>query len=749
MTEQGNGKPRAMRSDTVKKGFERAPHRSLLKATGNFVDGDENKPFIAIACSYIDIIPGHAHLDAVGQFVKQAVREAGGVPFLFNTIGVDDGIAMGHFGMKYSLPSRELIADCVESVVEAHCFDGMICIPNCDKIVPGMMMATMRLNIPTLFVSGGPMEAGVTPDGKTVDLISVFEGVGARKIGKIDDAQLKTLEDFACPTCGSCSGMFTANSMNCLNEALGLALPGNGTVLATSESRIELYRRAARQILELVDKDIKPRDIATREAFHNAMVLDVAMGGSTNTVLHTMAVASEAEVDFTMKDLNEISASTPNISKVSPSSAYHIEDVHHAGGIHTILGEIRRGMPGVLNENVLTVTGKTLGENIDAWDIRGAKVAREALVLNQSGAVPTGKSVRELHTALGKMQGAGARSDIPGGVTTLVKTATTEALAAAFAAAWNAQNSAAVRAQFTTDATVSGASLSQFIDGWLHRGDQGTAACVADLDGESVAVLWERGKTPSPVGVLVFDGLADDGATIAKATFHEGDGMVKATKTRSVSELGGTYPVKPAKFDPYDCIRTVPKAYSKQGGLNILYGNLAPEGCVVKSAGVEENMKKFTGAAIVYESQEAACEGILAGEVDAGHVVIIRYEGPKGGPGMQEMLAPTSYIMGRGLGSQVALVTDGRFSGGTRGACIGHVSPEAAEGGTIGLVQNGDKIAIDIYDKKIELLVSDDELAERRKNWTPNPQRVTKGWLKRYSRLVTNAAKGAVLKADF
>jgi len=600
-----------MRSDMVKKGFERAPHRSLLRATGNFRDGDEDKPFIAICNSYVDIIPGHAHLNEVGQYVKQCVREAGGVPFVFNTIGVDDGIAMGHLGMKYSLPSRELIADCVETMLESHRFDGMVCIPNCDKIVPGMLMAAMRTNVPTIFVSGGPMEAGRTPDGRTVDLISVFEGVGARKVGAIDDTQLRKLEQFGCPTCGSCAGMFTANSMNCLCEALGMALPGNGTVLATSEDRKRLYRKAAFQIVELVRRDIKPRDIATFDAFCNAMVLDMAMGGSTNTLLHILAIAKEAGVDFNLSHINDLATRTPNICKVSPSSKYHVEDVHRAGGIHTILGEVRRGCPALLKEHCLTVTGKTLGGNIDDYDIRGARVKAEALEL---------------------------AAVAPGG-----------------------------------ELNVPGSSVKR------------THKSIKDL-------------TPEDLG-----------------------------------------------FDPYDCIRTVDRAYSRTGGLTILYGNLAPQGSVIKSAGVIEAMKQFEGEAIVFESQEDACEGILAGKVKPGHVVVIRYEGPRGGPGMQEMLAPTSYIMGQGLGEKVALITDGRFSGGTRGACVCHVSPEAAEGGPIGLLKNGDRIRIDIPNNRLEVLVSDEELTRRRAAWKPPAPRMNYGWLRRYQKQVTNAAQGAVL----
>jgi dihydroxy-acid dehydratase len=598
-----------MRSDLIKKGTERAPHRSLLRATG-VQESDWDKPFIAVCNSYVDIIPGHVHLNEVGQFVKECVREAGGVPFVFNTIGVDDGIAMGHLGMKYSLPSRELIADCVETMLEAHRFDGVICIPNCDKIVPGMFMGTMRVNIPTIFVSGGPMEAGKTASGQTVDLITAFQGVGAVKAGKMSAAELEEIEKAACPTCGSCSGMFTANSMNCLAEALGMALPGNGTTLATSEDRKILFRRVAFQIMELVRRNICPRDIATLEAFDNAFVLDMAMGGSTNTLLHALAIAREAGIEYDMARVNDLSRRTPNICRVSPSSKYHVEDVHRAGGIHTILGEIRRGCPGLLREECLTVTGKTLGENIDAYDIRGEKVAEEALELAAVGA-----------------------------------------------------------------------------------GGQRTS----------------RGMT-----------------------------VKREAKSIRDLKLGG--------FDPMDVIRPVENAYSKEGGLSILFGNIARSGSVVKSAGVMPSMLRFSGPAVIFESQEDACEGTLGGKVKAGAVVVIRHEGPKGGPGMQEMLAPTSYIIGMGLGDKCALITDGRFSGGTAGACIGHVSPEAAAGGEIGLLRDGDIIDIDIPKRTLNVRLSDAELAERRKAWKPLPPKIQHGWLARYTAMATSADTGAVLK---
>lgn len=557
-----------MRSDIIKKGFERAPHRSLLRATGVIQSEDDwDKPFIAIANSYIDIIPGHVHLQAFGEVVRQAIRAAGGVPFMFNTIGVDDGIAMGHVGMNYSLPSRELIADCVETVVSAHCFDGMICIPNCDKIVPGMLMASMRLNIPTIFVSGGPMKAGITEDGQVTDLISVFEGVGAYQSGKIDLARLAHLERVSCPTCGSCSGMFTANSMNCLCEALGLALPGNGTILATDPRREQLAQQAAQQLLRLIELDLKPLDIVTPEAIDNAFALDMAMGGSTNTVLHTIAIAREANIEYPLQRLNEVSQRVPNLCKVSPSSPYHIEDVEKAGGVSAILWELSK-KPGALHLEQMTVSGKTLGEVIQGQESRDAQ-----------------------------------------------------------------------------------------------------------------------------------------------------------------------------------CIRRLDNAYSHTGGLRILIGNLAPDGAVVKAAGVLPEMLRHRGPAKVYNSHDEANRGILSGQVKAGDVVVIRYEGPKGGPGMQEMLAPTSNIMGMGLGQSVALITDGRFSGGTRGACIGHVSPEAAEGGPIALVQDGDLIEIDIPDGTLELEVEADELARRRAAWAGPPERQLTGWLRRYAKMATSASKGAVLEA--
>ena len=555
---------RKMRSDTIKRGFERAPHRSLLKATG-IRDEDMDKPFIAIANSYIDIIPGHVHLNVFGEVVRKAVKAAGGVPIMFNTIGVDDGIAMGHFGMKYSLPSREIIADSVETVVAAHMLDALICIPNCDKIVPGMLMGAMRLNIPTIFISGGPMKAGVTPDGRVVDLISVFEGVGARQAGKITDEDLKTLEDFGCPTCGSCSGMFTANSMNCLCEALGVALPGNGTILAVDPRREQLACQAAHQVMKLLEMDLKVLDIVTPAAIDNAFALDMAMGGSTNTVLHTIAIAHEAGIKYPLERLNEVSARTPCLCKVSPSSHYHMEDVDKAGGISAILHELAK-KPGALNLDCMTVTGKTIGENI--------------------------------------------------------------------------------------------------------------AACAT------------------------------------------GDAA---------------------------CIRSIDKAYSADGGLSVLFGNLAPDGAVVKTAGVPPEMLKHRGPVVIFDSEEDASKGILSRKVKAGDVVIIRYEGPKGGPGMQEMLGPTSQIAGMGLNEKVALVTDGRFSGGSRGCSIGHVSPEAAQGGVIGLLEPGDIVSIDIPGHRLSVEVSDEVLETRRRSWHPIDKGPLPPYLRKYRSMATSASRGAIL----
>ena len=557
-----------MRSDLVKKGFEKAPHRSLLRATGQIKDdSDFEKPFIGVANSYIDLIPGHVHLQKFGATAKEAVRAAGGVPFEFNTIGVDDGIAMGHIGMRYSLASRELIADSVETVAESHRLDGLICISNCDKIVPGMLMAVMRINIPTVFVSGGPMKAGLNEKGEKIDLVSVFEGVGKYNSGEITGNELKDLEDNGCPTCGSCSGMFTANSMNCLMEVLGLALPGNGTILATDPSRLDLVREAGKIIIELIEKDLKPRDIVNNDTISNAFALDMAMGGSTNTVLHTIAASIEGELSFDLSKINELSAKTPYLCKVSPATPnVHMEDVLNAGGISAILKELSQ-KKGVLNLDRPTVTGKTLGETI--------------------------KNSKNLDNSI---------------------------------------------------------------------------------------------------------------------------------------------------------IRTVENPFSNEGGLAVLYGNIAPDGSVVKTGAVDEKMLFHTGPARIYESQDEALRGILDGEVKAGDVVVIRYEGPKGGPGMPEMLSPTSAIMGMGLGSKVALITDGRFSGGTRGACIGHISPEAASGGPIAIVQEKDDIEIDIKNRSINLKIDKDTFKSRMKKLKKFKPKITTGYLGRYARMVSSANTGAVLK---
>ncbi|HEX8199782.1 MAG TPA: dihydroxy-acid dehydratase, partial [Isosphaeraceae bacterium] len=564
---------------------------------------------------------------------------------LFNTIGVDDGIAMGHVGMKYSLPSRELIADSVETMIEAHRFDAMICIPNCDKIVPGMFMGAMRVNIPTIFVSGGPMEAGKTASGQTVDLIDAFVAGAKRQSGAISAEELEEIERVACPTCGSCSGMFTANSMNCLAEALGMALPGNGTILATSADRKALYDRAARRIVQMArdfarlgaGHGLLPREIATAAAFDNAMILDMAMGGSTNTVLHILAIAAEAEVPFTMDRINALSHRTPNICKVAPSSHYHIEDVARAGGIHTILGEVNRGRPGLLELSCPTVTGQTLGENIDQYDVRGAHAQAEARLLTR---------VR------------------PGGERT--------------SQAWTVPSVAA-------EAT-----------------SQAVGVALLESEGEGVP------EAAPPAG----RGPDDD------------------------------------RFDPFDVIRTVETAYSPEGGLRILSGNLAPDGAVVKTAGVDPKMLVHSGPAVIFESEVDAYNGIVFGKVRPGDVVVIRYEGPKGGPGMQEMLAPTTAIKGVDLGDKCALITDGRFSGGTAGASIGHVSPEAAVGGPIALIREGDLIDIDIPAGTLAVRLSDAELAARRAAWTPPAPRFTKGYLAKYARMATSAHTGAILKWD-
>lgn len=604
----------AYRSRTSTHGRNMAGARGLWRATG-MKDSDFGKPIIAVVNSFTQFVPGHVHLKDLGQMVAREIEAAGGVAKEFNTIAVDDGIAMGHDGMLYSLPSRDLIADSVEYMVNAHCADAMVCISNCDKITPGMLMAAMRINIPVVFVSGGPMEAGkVVLKGKEValDLIDAMIAAGDENY---TDEEVKTIERSACPTCGSCSGMFTANSMNCLTEALGLSLPGNGSQLATHSDRQQLFLRAGRLVVELCeryyvqeDESVLPRNIASFEAFENAMSLDIAMGGSTNTVLHLLAAAQEAGVDFTMADIDRLSRKVPCLSKVAPAKAdVHMEDVHRAGGIMAILGQLDRA--GLLHSDLPTVHSRTLGDALNAWDISRTN----------------DPEVQTFFKAA------------PGGVPTQ-------------------------------------SAFSQ-----SRRWDE------LDLDREN--------------GV----------------------------------------------------IRSKEHAFSQDGGLAVLFGNIARDGCIVKTAGVDDSILKFAGPAKVYESQDAAVTAILTGQVEAGDVVVIRYEGPKGGPGMQEMLYPTSYLKSKGLGKACALLTDGRFSGGTSGLSIGHASPEAAEGGEIGLVEPGDRIEIDIPGRTIRLAVSEEELERRRaaqdaKGWKPakdRPRKVSVA-LQAYAAMTTSAAKGAV-----
>jgi len=757
-----------MNSDKIKKGFERAPHRSLLRATGVIEsEADFDKPFIAIANSYTDCIPGHAHLNEVGALVKKMVRQAGGVPFIFNTIGVDDGIAMGHSGMKFSLPSRELIADCVETMLRAHAFDGMICIPNCDKIVPGMLMAAMRVNIPTIFVSGGPMATGIVetdakaelpeilrPMTKTGDLISVTKGVGAVQAGNMSIDELTHLEQSACPTCGSCSGMFTANSMNCLCEALGMALPGNGSILAVSKERENLYRRAAKRIVELVASDIKPRDIATLEAFDNALALDVAMGGSTNTVLHTLAVAREAGIEYDIDRIDAISRRVPCLCKVSPSSDYHMQDIHRAGGIHTILGELKR--MSVLAENCVTVTGKTLGENVDEWDLRSPVCTEEARIVRFSGASAFVIDPKDNKNGYTARTASGNLAPKP----MLFFPGCEKAIALwRFSAAYNAGDAHACAAIFGKEGelelvppqTLKGKKIiEEVMVGKFARYKGLFRAELGEFKGEPAMLFYKydlKGNRTC-VCITVIEKMNADG-TIGRAVDYEDE------ESFAIMKPSGLMPHDAAAFlfNSEKCIRSATSAYSKDGGLAILHGDLAPEGAVVKTAGISAAFKAncgpdfvFEGPCVIFEDQESACDGILAGKVKEGDIVIIRNEGPKGGPGMQEMLLPTSYIVGMGLGDKVALITDGRFSGGTSGACIGHVSPEAQEGGPIGILENGDKLRIDFDGRRIDILVDMAELDERRKNWKPIDKGLT-GWLARYRKLATNASKGAILEA--
>ncbi|GHF76081.1 dihydroxy-acid dehydratase [Streptomyces thermodiastaticus] len=607
-----------LRSRTVTHGRNMAGARALMRASG--VPGADigRKPIVAIANSFTEFVPGHTHLQPVGRIVGDAVREAGGIPREFNTIAVDDGIAMGHGGMLYSLPSRDLIADSVEYMVQAHRADALICISNCDKITPGMLMAALRLNIPTIFVSGGPMEAGraTLVDG-TVRTLDLIDAMSEAANSSVSDEDILRIEENACPTCGSCSGMFTANSMNCLTEAIGLALPGNGSVLATHTARRALYVTAARTVMDLTrryyeqdDDSVLPRSIATFQAFENAMALDIAMGGSTNTILHLLAAAQEAGVPFGLEQIDRLSRRVPCLAKVAPNVAkdrtYYMEDVHRAGGIPALLGELHRA--GLLNEDVHAVHSPSLADWLKTWDVRGGSPSPEAVEL------------------------------------------------------WHA-----------------------------------APGCVRSAEAFSQSERWEALDTDAENG----------------------------------------------------CIRSVAHAYSTDGGLAVLKGNLAVDGCVVKTAGVDESIWTFEGPAVVCESQEEAVEKILTQQVKEGDVVVIRYEGPKGGPGMQEMLYPTSYLKGRGLGKACALITDGRFSGGTSGLSIGHISPEAASGGTIALVEDGDRIRIDIPNRSIELLVDEAELARREQalngTWAPkNRDREVSLALRAYAAMATSADKGAV-----
>ncbi|MFF5033905.1 dihydroxy-acid dehydratase [Nocardia salmonicida] len=606
-----------LRSRTTTIGRNAAGARSLWRATG-MTDSDFGKPIIAIANSYTQFVPGHVHLKNMGEIVAEAVAAAGGIAREFHTIAVDDGIAMGHGGMLYSLPSREIIADSVEYMANAHTADALVCISNCDKITPGMLNAAMRLNIPAVFVSGGPMEAGkaVIVDGVAQAPTDLITAISASASQAVSDEGLDEVERSACPTCGSCSGMFTANSMNCLTEALGLALPGNGSTLATHSARRALFERAGTVIVDIAkrwyqddDASVLPRNVANAKAFRNAMALDVAMGGSTNTVLHTLAAAQEGEIDFDLQSIDEISRRVPCLAKVSPNSDYHMEDVHRAGGIPAILGELRRG--GLLETDVTTVHTTSFEEYLDTWDVRSGKASDEAVEL--------------FHAA-------------PGGVRT--------------------------------------------------------------VEPFSTSNRWSSLDTDAAGG----------------------------------------------------CIRDIENAYTVEGGLCVLRGNIAPDGAILKTAGIDEDLFTFEGPAVVVESQEEAVSMILGKKIQPGDVVVVRYEGPAGGPGMQEMLHPTSFLKGLGLGKVCALITDGRFSGGTSGLSIGHVSPEAASGGVIGLVQNGDRIRIDVHTRALEVLVSDEVLAERRakmeaseRPWQPlNRERTVTTALRAYAALATSADKGAV-----
>ena len=668
-----------MRSDVIKKGYQKAPHRSLLRATG-LKDEDFNKPFIGVANSYIDIIPGHFYLNKYAEIIKDEIRKAGGVPFEFNTIGVDDGIAMGHNGMLYSLPSRELIADCIETVMNAHSLDAMICIPNCDKIVPGMLMGALRVNVPTIFVSGGPMKAGKLDDGSVLDLNSAFEAVGAFESGKIDEKRLHEIECNACPGGGSCSGMFTANSMNTLCEAMGVALPGNGTIPALTKEREELLRAAARRIVEItldseVSERFRFRNILNHKAVHNAFVVDMAMGGSTNTVLHMLAIAKEAEVDFDLESINAIATKVAHIAKIAPAlSSVHMEDINRAGGVSAVMNEVAK---------------------------RNSACTQSLNDLDGSASVTTDKVAPSPH--------AQKHSNLTHNP--------------------RISESSNPESQFALDSQTHTNGNSKIFDEKCGLQGKHEGSYLSGNDPKCFSPLPHLSQKAEFPSILHLDALTITGETLGER-------------------------IKGAKITDTNIIHTNENAYSQVGGLKILFGNLALEGAVLKVAAVAESMKEFRGKAICFNSQEQAIKGIAGGKVKSGNVVVIRYEGPKGGPGMQEMLSPTSLIMGMGLGESVALITDGRFSGATRGACIGHVSPEAAEGGLIALIEDGDEIEISVSKGSLELLVDSKILESRRAKWLEQgvaqkimqDKNITSKWLKRYSLLVSNAANGAVLK---
>lgn len=670
-----------MRSDVIKKGYQRAPHRSLLRATG-LKDSDFNKPFIGVANSYIDIIPGHFYLNKYAEIIKDEIRKAGGVPFEFNTIGVDDGIAMGHNGMLYSLPSRELIADCIETVMNAHSLDAMICIPNCDKIVPGMLMGALRVNVPTIFVSGGPMMAGKLKDGSVLDLNSAFEAVGAYESGKIDEKRLHEIECNACPGGGSCSGMFTANSMNTLCEAMGVALPGNGTIPALTKEREELLRAAARRIVEIAldseaSERFRFRSILNHKAVHNAFVVDMAMGGSTNTVLHMLAIAKEAGVDFDLESINAIATKVAHIAKIAPAlSSVHMEDINRAGGVSAVMNEVAK---------------------------RNLACTQSLNDLDGSASVTTDKVAPLPH--------AQKHSNLTHNP--------------------RISESSNPESQFAPDSQTHTNGNSKIFDEKCGLQEKHKGSYLSGNDPKCFSPLPHLSQKAEFPSILHLDALTITGETLGER-------------------------IKGAKITDTNIIHTNENAYSQVGGLKILFGNLACEGAVLKVAAVAESMKEFRGKAICFNSQAEAIKGIAGGKVKAGSVVVIRYEGPKGGPGMQEMLSPTSLIMGMGLGESVALITDGRFSGATRGACIGHVSPEAAEGGLIALIEDGDEIEISVSKGSLELLVDSKILESRRAKWLEQgvaqkimqDKNITSKWLKRYSLLVSNAANGAVLKTE-